>query len=1177
MALRLVLRLALRTLPLLLLIAARPLPGAPLVVETESLSPEEQRARFHLPEGFSIRLVVSDPDIGQPMNLNFDAAGRLWITSSVEYPYPVEGDGVQPRDGNFQGMGKPPARDRLTVVEGIGPDGKPAKITTFAGGLNIPIGQVPVATNTAIVFSIPDIYRYDDTDGDGISDKHSVLYGRFGNLDTHGMASSFSWWLDGWIYACHGFRNTSTVKGSDGHEFTMNSGNTFRFRPDGTRIEQWTWGQVNPFGMAFDHRGNLFNADCHSKPITMLLRGAVYESFGKPHDGLGYGPNMIDHNHGSTGICGVAFYQAEQFPADYQDNVFICNPVNGQVHRDKLVWSGATPKIDTQPEFLTCDDGWFRPVDVKLGPDGALYIADFHNAVIGHYEVPLAHPKRDRTTGRIWQVVYTGEGATPPKPVDLTKQTADELLQTLGDRNLTTRTLATHELVARAAAGETPAARPAAEFLKGDGAEFRRAHFLWVQQRLGTLPLGTGEKPTETDPSPLVRVHYVKALASPLEWEDARRVAVARFASDPDPFVQLAVAEGLGQHPHESTLAPLSELLFRTPATDTHLIHALRIALRNHLNDKSIVRSAAADDMIHLQPRIVFDLLLATTTPAAVDRLIDLIATQWDSPRRSEALQRIARYGEPARVQELIGEIRKRQFDLVSLQSVLAALQTGLEQRGQNATSWLRPWALDVARELLSRPIEDRPAWIASPVDGIPLTDNPFATQVRPSADGDMNSAFFSTLPPGERRTGSLRSSPFPAPKTFSFWMAGHNGLPSTPEDPQNILLLRDAATGAILRQQPPPRNDLAQQTVWDLEELAGRPVTLEILDRDTRSAYAWLAVGRFSLDSLNPRDAISPIELAARLTGQFRLEELQPSLMTIVADARMAVLHRIQVAESLLTLVPDPRLTALVALARDPALDGGVRERCFACLQSRQDAEMAELLGNILKTAPLLQQRAAAEFLASDLRGAELLLALIEQGRLSASLLRHPPLAEKLKRVGLAGLDEKVAVLTKNLPPENEATTKLITARRADHDKARRDPELGKAIFSKHCAACHQIGNIGNRVGPQLDGVGIRGLDRLLEDILDPNRNVDAAFRASTLVLTDGRVLTGLKRREEGEILVFADGKGQEFKVPRSEIEEQATSPLSLMPANVAELVSPEEFQNLLAFLLTQRTGEGR
>ena len=95
--------------------------------------------------------------------------------------------------------------------------------------------------------------------------------------------------------------------------------------------------------------------------------------------------------------------------------------------------------------------------------------------------------------------------------------------------------------------------------------------------------------------------------------------------------------------------------------------------------------------------------------------------------------------------------------------------------------------------------------------------------------------------------------------------------------------------------------------------------------------------------------------------------------------------------------------------------------------------------------------------------------------------------------------------------------------------------------MFEKHCGACHQLGGEGGRVGPQLDGVGVRGPERLLEDILDPNRNVDQAFRSVTLALENGQVLTGLPLREEGEIAVFADSKGEEIRVAMASIEERA------------------------------------
>ncbi|MBT4865460.1 MAG: dehydrogenase, partial [Planctomycetaceae bacterium] len=452
-------------------------PKSYLVAETEPLSAAEQQKKFHLPPGFEIQLVASEPAIGQPMNMNFDAAGRLWVTHSIEYPYPAQGD-VEPRNSKFPDVGDHEPRDRLTVFSGIGPDGTPAKTWNFIDGLNIPMGHTAVKGGV-IVYSIPNIYFCPDADGDGKSDSRRVLYGKFGNTDTHGMNNGFTRWIDGWIYACHGFSNTSNVKGADGHAFQMNSGNTYRFREDGLRIEQFTWGQVNPFGLTFDPLGNVYSADCHSMPLMLLLRGAYYSSFSKPHDGLGFGPDMIDHSHGSTGICGPAYYAATHFPAEYRDNIFLCNPVTGQVHRDRLKDVGSTRLVDTLPDFITCDDPWFRPVDLQVGPDGALYLADFYNAIIGHYEVPLKHSRRDRERGRVWRIVYRGTDKKLESPTapNLRQSDLAQLLKKLGDDNLTVRTLATNEIVDRFGVQAVPAVR---ELMAGESLPTQRAHGLWV-------------------------------------------------------------------------------------------------------------------------------------------------------------------------------------------------------------------------------------------------------------------------------------------------------------------------------------------------------------------------------------------------------------------------------------------------------------------------------------------------------------------------------------------------------------------------------------------------------------------------------------------------------------------------------------------------------------------------
>ncbi len=263
------------------------------------------------------------------------------------------------------------------------------------------------------------------------------------------MVSSLTRGADGWIYACHGFNNQSSVTAKDGSKVQLNSGNTFRFREDGSSIQQYTQGQVNPFGLTRDQWGNWYSADCHSKPLTALLPGACYPSFGRPHDGLGFAPDMMEHLHGSTAICGLTYYQASHFPLEYRHLFYSGNVMTSRINCNAPQWNGATIAATEQPDFMTSDDPWFRPVDIQLGPDGAMYVADFYNKIIGHYEVPLEHPERDRDSGRIWRIVYRGEREHTPAAslaaaTDFAQSGAmpKDVLTALDDDNLTRRRLA---------------------------------------------------------------------------------------------------------------------------------------------------------------------------------------------------------------------------------------------------------------------------------------------------------------------------------------------------------------------------------------------------------------------------------------------------------------------------------------------------------------------------------------------------------------------------------------------------------------------------------------------------------------------------------------------------------------------------------------------------------------
>ena len=233
-------------------------------------------------------------------------------------------------------------------------------------------------------------------------------------------------------------------------------------------------------------------------------------------------------------------------------------------------------------------------------------------------------------------------------------------------------------------------------------------------------------------------------------------------------------------------------------------------------------------------------------------------------------------------------------------------------------------------------------------------------------------------------------------------------------------------------------------------------------------------------------------------------------------------------------------------------------------------DASRAELL-RLMATAPERLMIELATNAVNSRAGGDFLLAAVRAGKVSARVLREQNIVNRLRFVGIPNLDEEINKLTAGLPPGDDRLQKLIQQRHDGFLKARPDVAEGRKVFEKTCTACHRIANEGHKVGPDLDGIGLRGLDRVLEDVLDPNRNVDQAFRVTLLQTTDGHSLSGLVLREEGEVVVLADAQGKEVRIAKSEIEQRKVSPLSPMPANMADQISEHDFYNLIGYLLSQ------
>ena len=1002
----------------------------------------EQLPLFHLPPGFAIQLVAAEPELGKPLNLAFDAAGRLWVTTTRHYPWPARTDALgRPiadftRDWEdnhlaFRGLVRPPepetqARDQLLVLSDFDPaTGRAGRVEVFADGLNIPVGVTPLprppgARGAAvIVHSIPGIWRLEDTDGDGRADRRELLYEGFGFKDTHGMASSFTPWPDGWIYATHGFANRSEIRDRSGRVTKLESGNTFRFRADGSRLEPWAHGQTNPFGLAFDARGDVYTADSHSKPVYLLLRGGHYEGINRQHDGLGFAPPITLDSHGSSAIAGITVYAATQFPEEYWGNVFNGNPVTRRLNRARLDWTGSTPKAVRQADFLTCDDPAFRPVQVLLGPDGALWIADFYNPIIGHYEVPLTHPARNRTHGRIWRVYWRGEAASvsPPALPDLAQAGAPALVAALRDPNLAVRSLAAGELAGRVVPEEARAAlaTPAAPLPPG-----------------AALPVALlRERLAATDEVPLLAALEAARAADDEAALASLRAMLLRGPPGPaavEPFRTLlarvgpghlwrAAADVFAQHPQPWQMPLLLSMLARAPEADALLVYGLRLALKEHVAAATVESlaelAARPEDAVRLA-----DVAVAVTTPAAAEFLI-------------AHLERVGVTGPRA------GEFAR------------------------HAVRQLGPGKSAAVEALIHR------------LEGAPL----------------------------EQRLALAEGLAGAAGKELASWSAAVSGWLE-----RTLLGALAAEDSAVSRR--------AAQTLKSLPLPAkNAPLRARALDSKSPSALRQAALEAFDLDA-----------------------EGEAALGRILTSAAGLPVRRV----------------AAERLAKIPA--GATARGALAAALPAAGTDLAIIV---------------AGGLAQSEEGAAALVALVGEGRAPASLLRHGRVAPALERHS-PDVRERVAELTRGLPGEDARLDAVIAARIGAHGEAKRDARRGAEVFTQHCAACHRRGDAGGSVGPSLDGLAARGLSRVVEDILDPGRNVDPLFRMASVTLRDGEIRSGFNPRRDAAGVTLADAAtGRDFRIPSGELARFEPSAASAMPAGFENSLPDRDFHDLLAFLL--------
>lgn len=1124
-----------------------------MVRSTDPLTPEAEQQTFKLPHGFEVQLFASEPEIQKPMNMAFDARGRLWVSGSNDYPY-----------ANLEQPG-----DSIRVLEDTDGDGRADKFTTFVDGITIPMGLYPYQDGV-IAFTIPNIVFYRDSDGDGKADQQQILYGPFDySRDTHGLNNAFRRGLDGWIYACHGFNNRSKVSGADGHEIEMQSGNTYRFRIDGSRIEHYTHGQVNPFGMTFDLIGDLYNSDCHTVPITLLLKDGYYPSFGKPHDGLGFVPAVMTHLHGSTAIAGVTQITGNKFPAEFRNHLLVGNVMTSRVHRDRIEYNGSTVKVVEEPDFLTSSDPWFRPVDIQCGPDQAIYIADFYNRIIGHYEIPLDHPERDRTRGRIWRITYSPDDSKPIQPsvTDLSKLTTAELIAALPHANLPQQ----YRIVGLLSEGtDGQLLKQLKEALKAPTTEQQRIALLWSlfhHQKLSPPEI----KYYYQEGDLVTRRHLLKILAETSSWT-SEHVTLIQAGLRDEPLVARAAAMAIVVQPQAALIPSLMERQANIPPADQHLQHALKLALRNCLSLENGFGSLRGINLSQSDRKALSEVCLAISTPQAAEFLLtQLEAAVIVQARQNEVVQHVARHLSASSSVRLIKIVQQHLPNQIDLQlKLLHSIIDGYEQSGRTPDGQLKEWADTVIAAVFDEQEAGLSDWTSMGLKNQKPID--WDIEPRSTADGKQDIPFLSSLPAKESATGTLRSKEFVIPESLSFYLCGHLGFPNQTAIPKNYVSLHLADTGKPVQMALAPRNDTAQKIEWNLREFAGQTGYLQVVDGIDLNAYAWLAIAQIEpplvrLPQTSPKLLENRLRETVLAINKLNLKKYETNCRELATNIGQPISVRYESLRYLLSLDPNAEGIGLLSLFLEGQLSMDQQRQISEYILEADE----EVHKQLLKTMPFNLQSLYARQLARFAEGAEVLHTNISQGLISNQVLQSESVMAFVSELEEGQTKEELLKIAAGLPNTNLQLNSLIKERMKSFELASTEQSLGKKLFEKNCANCHSIGGIGKKIGPQLDGIGNRGLARLTEDILAPNRNVDLAFRTRLYLLEDGKVHSGLFRREEGELTVIATSKGEEVSFRASMIESEKVSPVSIMPENWSDAISAQDFNHLLAYLLSQ------
>jgi putative membrane-bound dehydrogenase-like protein len=1156
------------------------------------LTPQEELKTFSLPPGFTIELVASEPDVGKPITVAWDHAGRMWTMTALEYPVDANEEPERSRALFANG-----GRDKVLVFDNpYGPG--PHKPRVFADGLAIPLGLLPYKDGAYVQYGNKILFLR-DTKGTGKADTRETILSDFGTEDSHLFVHQFTRGPGGWIYMAQGAFNHSRVKTKEGPVVRMDFCKMARWQPDGSRFELVECGLNNIWGFVIDRQGEMFIQEANDLgyPVVPFFIGANYPGIGneklKPY--APWQPALANHfQMGGTGLSGLALAEDKNnWPEPYANVMYVANPITRKVQAIRILPDGPHHRLQKLPDFLQCSDEWFRPVSIHFGPDGCLYVVDWYNKIISHNEVPRNHPDRDKTRGRIWRIRHKDQ---PQRTVpDLTKVKDAELLKHLAADNTWEGKAAWMEIVDRKAVGLRAELEKIVVDKRRPTDERLRA--LWAMEGLQEVP-DRIFLPLLSEPSRNIRREVVRVLRT--FPHDANRLVPTRLAvyiGDRDPQVRAEVIRLIGDLAETSPdrLYLLFAMVANGPVKSAATVnlqqggkayigtahdqeferYLIRATFERHSEAVARLIDSVPKTDFWLEGRLLAALVLEPKTSA--QRLAKMLP-QAKRPPNEEELLRLVEFAQEPDIAAMLPKLLERRetlqtllalrtrFDAAKLNPQLTAAARKL-WKGDDAGQKL---ALQLILAFKLSALEEELAAVLTAKASLERQLTALrALREMASAKAEL---FFTLAKDAEagsplREEAVLTLASSPAPQAAELFVKLLPNL-SARERRLGIDRLVNNKPGALavvkaLRSGAIPEEFLDAPLVEKLQIVLGNDAELTSLLESHATLFRSVLV-------LNRRPK-SYVEEPITLSGPFTVEtwiRLEPGISNAdsmlgapgVADLNFhdsrprfwagrhgdVIIAKRQVA---------PHAWTHVALTRDA--QGRFALYINGELDTNQSRPLTETFSNLSigrsnppqGTAAAFTEYRVWNYARSPEQIREMFDHALEGQPLPSGLVKYFPGAGPWGKLhGNARVTR-----TMDFPPLMTATEAKAFSEKFAKYKAlaqeKGEVTRGKEVFAKNCLNCHSVQGHGGQIGPTLSGAGATGDDALLRNLLTPSAAIEPGYRLFRIEMRNGTLKEGFLVNQTNEYLLLRREKVEDERIPQKDVLRAEYTRRSVMP----------------------------